>query len=276
MSDITQITQIGQSTVTFKPTTSILTKPSGFIGMFDYTLNPYGGCTFGCTYCYAAFFARTETLKQEWGRWVQVKENALDLLKKRRKRPLTGQTIYMSSVTDPYQPIEKELQLTRGILEELAMYHQPRLVIQTRSPLVTRDIDVLARFEQVQINMTVTTDDDEVRRVFEPTCPSNARRLEAVRRLHEAGLRTCITMTPLLPVRDPQQFAEAVVATGADRLVVQHFHDSERRFVAGTGKAALDLCHERNWTAETYERVVLIMRQTIPDLWEGQAGFAPM
>jgi DNA repair photolyase len=272
---MTSITHIGQSKVEFKPTSSILTKSSGYIGMFDYTLNPYSGCTFGCTYCYAAFFARTETLKQEWGQWVQVKENALDLLKKRRKRPLTGQTIYMSTVTDPYQPIEKELQLTRSILEELAMYHQPRLVIQTRSPLVTRDIDVLARFEQVQINMTVTTDDDAVRRVFEPMCPSNARRLEAVQRLHEAGLRTCITMTPLLPVRDPQQFAEQVRATGADRLVVQHFHDSDRRFVAGTGKAALDLCRERNWTTETYARVVMIMREMIPDLWEGQAGFAP-
>ncbi|MBX3083397.1 MAG: radical SAM protein [Anaerolineae bacterium] len=272
---MTTITQIGHSRVEFKPSKSILTRSSGYIGTFDYTLNPYGGCTFGCTYCYAAFFARTETLKAEWGNWVQVKENALDLLKKRR-RPLNGQTIYMSSVTDPYQPIEKELELTRAILEELAAYHQPRLVIQTRSPLVTRDIDVLTQFQHVQINMTVTTDDEAVRRVFEPTCPSNARRLEAVQRLHQAGLRTCITMTPLLPVRDPQQFAEAVLATGADKFVVQHFHASERRFVAGTGNAALDLFEERRWTAETYARVVMIMRQTLPDLWEGQAGFAPV
>jgi DNA repair photolyase len=267
---------IGHSSVEFKPTKSILTKSSGYIGAFDYTLNPYSGCTFGCTYCYAAFFARTDQLKTDWGNWVQVKDNALDLLKKRRRRPLTDQTIYMSSVTDPYQPIEKELQLTRALLEELATYHQPRLVIQTRSPLVTRDIDILSQFEHVQVNMTVTTDDEVVRRTFEPTCPSNARRLEAAQRLHQAGLRTCITMTPLLPVRDPHQFAEAVLATGADRFVAQHFHASERRFAAGTGQTALDLFRDRDWSPAAYQRTILIMRQLIPDLWEGQAGFAPV
>src|SRR5205807_557108 len=118
--------------------------------------NPYSGCTFGCNYCYAAFFANTETLKQNWGRWVQVKENALSLLIKRRKKPLIDKTIYMSSVTDPYQPIERDLKLTRALLEELLAYHQVHLVVQTRGSLVTRDIDLLQQFEYVQVNMTVT------------------------------------------------------------------------------------------------------------------------
>lgn len=78
-----------------------------------------------------------------WGKWVEVKENVLKLLVKKRKSPLIDKTIYFSSVTDPYQPIEKELELTRSILKELIDYHKVRLVIQTRSHLVERDIDLL-------------------------------------------------------------------------------------------------------------------------------------
>ena len=79
---------------------------------YDFTLNPYSGCSFGCTYCYAAFFSRDAEKRDAWGYWVNVKENAEALLKKRR-RSLDGKRIYMSSVTDPYQPIERELKLTR-------------------------------------------------------------------------------------------------------------------------------------------------------------------
>src|SRR4051794_8411490 len=122
-------TAIGQSSVDYKHVQGILTKPSGFADFFDYTLNPYSGCTFGCNYCYAAFFAKTDELKANWGKWVQVKENALDLLKKYRRKPLLDKNIYMSTVTDPYQPIEKEIGLTRAILEELLNYHEVRLVV---------------------------------------------------------------------------------------------------------------------------------------------------
>src|SRR5690606_39089742 len=107
----------------------ILTKASGFINGFDYTLNPYSGCTFGCTYCYAAFFSPDPDKQNDWGKWVEIKDNALELLYKKRKRPLIDKTIYISSVTDPYQPIEKQLGLTRAILSELLNYHQVRIVI---------------------------------------------------------------------------------------------------------------------------------------------------
>src|SRR5579864_4840688 len=152
--------------VEYRPAASILSRATGFIDAFDYTLNPYSGCGFGCTYCYAAFFATTRELQEEWGHWVQVKNNALELLKKKRRRPLIGVSIYMSSVTDPYQPIEKDLQLTRAILSELLDYHQVRLVVQTRGPLVTRDIDLLRQFKSVRVNMTITTDNEAVRRAF--------------------------------------------------------------------------------------------------------------
>src|SRR5258708_3165356 len=188
--------RIGQSNIEYRPARSILSEASGFIDAFDYTLNPDAGCSFGCTYCYGAFFARTQEQKENWGKWVEVKENALALLIKKRRKPLVDKTIYMSSVTDPYQPIEKDLELTRALLEELLAYHQVRLVVQTRGPLVTRDIDLLKQFPFAQVNMTITTDDDEVRRVFEPHCASTQRRLDAIGQIRDAGIQACVTMTP--------------------------------------------------------------------------------
>jgi DNA repair photolyase len=102
---------IGKTEVTYKNSASILTEAKGFMASYDYTLNPYSGCSFGCTYCYAAFFSRSEEQRKNWGYWVHVKENALQLLLKFRKKSLHEKTIYMSSVTDPYQPIERDLNL---------------------------------------------------------------------------------------------------------------------------------------------------------------------
>jgi DNA repair photolyase len=253
----------------------ILSKATGFIRAFDFTLNPYSGCAFACSYCYAAFFAPTQQLQDEWGKWVRVKENALELLRVRRKRPLLDRTLYVSSVTDPYQPVERQLELTRSILRELADYHQVTVVIQTRSPLVTRDLDVLRDFAYARVNMTVTTDDEAVRKAFEPLCPSNAQRLEAIAQVKAAGVDACVTMTPLLPVRDPVSFAEALRATGVEKYVIQNFHETKSRFVAGTGEAARALLRERGWDERYYAGVRDVLAATLPSLREGQAGFAP-
>lgn len=263
--------------VEYRQASSILTKPSGFIDAFDFTLNPYSGCTFGCSYCYAAFFARSDDLMENWGRWVQVKDNALDLLKKKRKRPLDGKVIYMSSVTDPYQPIERKLELTRGILEELVTYHPDvRLVVQTRGTLVTRDLDLLARFKHVRVNMTITTDDEGVRKAFEPTCPSIPQRLDAIRRVQESGVAACVTLTPLLPVKSPERLAAMLLETGVKRFVVQDFHAGKVRFAAGTGAEALRLASEMGWDAARYEETVAILRADLPEVREGKAGFVPV
>jgi DNA repair photolyase len=269
--------------ITHEPATAILGKATGFIKAFDYTLNPYNGCTFGCSYCYAAFFTPTQAQQDEWGKWVRVKSNALELLKKKRSRPLIDKAVYMSSVTDPYQPIERQLELTRAILQELLDYHQVRLVIQTRSPLVTRDLDLLQRFDsfgglrhQARVNMTITTDDDDVRKAFEPFCASTAQRLKAIQTVHEAGVDACITLTPLLPVRDTTQFAHDLYATGVRHFVIQNFHETKSRFVAGTGEAARALLRERGWGDVEYERVKAEMGTILPNLMEGQEGFRPM
>jgi DNA repair photolyase len=267
--------QIGPAEVLYTAARSILTESSGFIDAFDYTLNPYSGCTFGCSYCYAAAFVRDQERRNNWGQWVQVKENALELLRKLRKKPLEGTTIYLSSVTDPYQPIERELQLTRNLLEELAAFHQVRLVVQTRSPLVTRDLDLFARFPAVRVNMTVTTDDETVRKVFEPGCASLGRRLAAIAEVQRAGIPACITLTPLLPVADPAGFAERLKATGVTRFVTQYLHAERGQFVAGTRAAAVALCRERGWDEAAYRRVVAVLRAVLPHLDEGRDGFTP-
>jgi len=273
--NLTQKTQFGSTHVEFRKAAGILSHATGFIDAFDFTLNPYNGCGFGCTYCYAAFFATTRELQDNWGRWVQVKDNALELLKKKRRKPLIGVSIYMSSVTDPYQPIEKNLELTRAILAELVEYHQVRLVVQTRGPLVTRDVDLLRKFKAARVNMTVTTDSEEVRRAFEPYCASTQRRLDAIRQVREAGIETCITMTPLLPVADPEGFVRQLLATGAGRFVAQAFHPTKSRFVAGTGQAALAIAEKFDWTPARYEQVVNLLKSQLPNFYEGRPGFTP-
>lgn len=222
--------KMGQASIYYKKAGSILSPATGFMNTYDYTLNPYSGCAYGCTYCYAAFFARDNQSREQWGYWVNVKENALELLKKWRKKPLINKTIYMSSVTDPYQPIERKIELTRDILKEMIKYHNIRLVVQTRSPIATRDIDLFKQFKHIQINMTVTTDNEGVRKIFEPLCPSNKVRLDAITEINKAGVPSCITMTPLLPVENPHQFGKSLIATGIKNFIIQPFHQDRGKF----------------------------------------------
>ena len=254
---------------------------------YDYTLNPYAGCSFGCTYCYAAFFSHSTEKRDSWGRWIKVKENAVERLK-RRRGSLDGKLIYMSSVTDPYQPIERKLELTRDLLKVMARGQRPRLVVQTRSPDVVRDCDLLHHIEsnggRVQVNLTVTTDDEDVRRTFEPYCPDNRTRLRAARELRSAGVDTCITMTPLLLVRDAGKFADALLETEVKKFIAQPFHFQRGKFVASTRDAALALIAEklsndpRNFRSaylDHYQRVRHVLAGRLPSLGEGKDGFRP-
>ena len=279
---------IGETTICYAPAREILTRATGFMDAYDFTLNPYSGCSFGCTYCYAAFFSRDVARRDSWGYWVDVKENAVELMAKRKTESLDGKLIYMSSVTDPYQPVERQLKLARGILEILAERHKPKLVVQTRSPTVVRDCDLFRKIEanggRVQVNMTVTTDDEDIRRTFEPFCPSNMVRLQAIGEVQKEGLDTCITMTPLLMVTSPYAFADALVETGVQKFIAQPFHFQRGKFLAGTREKAFDLmaeklgCHRETFRAEYlehYRMVFGVLRDTLPELGEGKDGFSP-
>ena len=256
---------------------------------YDYTPNPYTGCSFGCTYCYAAFFSRDVEKRDNWGYWVSIKENAVELLEKRKPGALDGKLIYMSSVTDPYQPVERQLELTRGLLGTMAERgDKPKLVVQTRSPDVVRDWDLFRRIERnggrVQVNMTVTTDDEDIRRTFEPFCPSNPARLRAIGEVRAAGVDTCITMTPLLLVSSPYAFADSLNETGVEKFIAQPFHFQRGKFLAGTRDKAFDLMAEKlgcdrasfkDEYLEHYRMVFDVLRDTLPELGEGKAGFEP-
>ena len=281
--------RIGDVAVSYNPTREILTRATGFMDAYDFTLNPYSGCSFGCTYCYAAFFSGSKEKRDDWGLWVQVKENVIELLAKRPPGSLDGKLIYMSSVTDPYQPIERTLNLTRGLLEIMAERHRPKLVIQTRSPDVVRDCDLFRRIEEkggrVQVNMTVTTDDEDVRRTFEPYCPSNPVRLSAISEVQAEGVEACITMTPILYVSRSHAFADSPYWKPASRNSSSSpFTFSAVKFVAATRERALDLMAEkldcdrasfRERYMEHYEMVHAVLDEKLPELGEGKDGFKP-
>ena len=280
--------RMGRVEVSSKPAREILMRATGFMDEYDFTLNPYSGCAFGCSYCYAAFFSRSAERRDTWGQWVEVKENAVELIRRRKIGKLDGKCIYMSSVTDPYQPIERTVGLTRGVLQVLADRHAPKLVVQTRSPDVVRDCDLFQQIEEqggrVRVNMTVTTDDEDVRRTFEPSCPSNALRLEAVTALRNAGIDVGVTMTPLLLVSDAEAFAQSLLATGAEHFIAQPFHFARGKFVASTREGALALMAEKlgcevatfqSRYLDHYHAVFEVLRKALPELGEGKDGFAP-
>ena len=288
---------LGDTAVMYVPAREILTKATGFMDAYDFTLNPYSGCSFGCTYCYAAFFSRDIQKRDTWGKWVIVKENAAELVRNRKPGTLDGKRIYLSSVTDPYQPVERQLGLTRGILQAMAdRGDKPKLVVQTRSPDVVRDCDLYRRIEEnggrVQVNMTVTTDDEDIRRTFEPFCPSNPTRLEAIKEVQAQGVDTCITMTPLLLVTSPYAFADSLIETGVQKFIAQPFHFKQGKFLAGTRDGAHELMAEKlgcsvaalkNEKGEYLERYReffdifndRLLEENLAPLGEGKSGFEP-
>jgi len=254
---------------------SILSPATGFIlrGGFDWTCNPYIGCTFGCRYCYAMFLPQNRRPREEWGRWFQAKANAVELARRQAPRA-AGQSVYMASVTDPYQPVERALRLTRGILEAL-LPHQPRLVVQTRGPLVTRDADLLAQFESVRVNVSIPTDDDEIRQAFEPKAPPLEARWRAVGELKARGIPIGLCLTPLLPVADPAAFAAKVARAEADVVVVQEFHDAPRGWGADTSDEAVAMARRVDPEGDRYALMLRSLRDRGVDYHEGEAGFFP-
>ena len=171
---------------------------------FRYSVNPYRGCAHGCSYCYARptheFFGLSAGLDFETK--VFVKERAPELFRDFLSRPnWKPQPIAFSGVTDPYQPIERKLRLTRGCLEVAAEFHQP-VGIVTKNALVTRDIEVLqelARHRQVHVALSLTTLDEKLARSMEPRTSSPQARLRAIEQLSKAGIPTLAMVAPVIP-----------------------------------------------------------------------------
>lgn len=164
----------------------------------DYCINPYNGCFHGCVYCYARFMKRFTGHTEEWGEFVDVKINALEILNKEMvKNPKIG-TILLGSVTDAYQPVEKKYKITRGILEILLKHNFP-ISILTKSDLVLRDIDLLRQFSDCEVGITVTTLNDDISRNFEIRASLPKFRIRALEIIHNAGIKTYAFIGPILP-----------------------------------------------------------------------------
>ncbi|WP_134684119.1 SPL family radical SAM protein [Brevibacillus migulae] len=184
----------------------ILTEAKGYLDIgFTHSLNPYSGCAFSCKYCYVREMPIQTFKDVPWGEWLDVKTNAAEnyrneIVKLRRKNKPVN--IFMSSATDPYQPIERNANLTRGILQEMVENPPDFLQIQTRSPLITRDIDLLQKLQEkcgVLVSMTVETDREDIKRIFAPYAPGIALRIKALKTVHEAGITTQASISPVLP-----------------------------------------------------------------------------
>jgi len=165
--------------------------------IYDYVINPYVGCQHACTYCYARFMKKFSGHSEPWGEFVDVKINAADLLQIEINRKRKG-VVWVSGVCDPYQPLEEKYMLTRRCLEILTQNSWP-VVIQTRSPLVLRDMDILKKAVNMEVGFSITTADDSIRELFEPHAPSITDRLRALEELHNSGIRTYAMIAPLLP-----------------------------------------------------------------------------
>jgi DNA repair photolyase len=135
--------------------------------------------------------------KEPWGEFVDVKINAPALLKHEIDKKQLGR-VWVSGVCDPYQPLESKYGLTRECLEILVEYGWP-ITIQTKSPLVLRDLDLLKRGDKIEVGLSVTTADDQIRKLFEPGGPSIRERTKALEELRLAGIRTFAMIAPILP-----------------------------------------------------------------------------
>lgn len=265
-----------------KSTIRLLNPASGYLTGYSYTLNPYSGCVFGCSYCYVRRMPIALFRNEPWGEWVDSKPLDVAQFRKEWHKALTkgDVTVFMSSATDPYQPAEYKEQVTRRILEVMAEAPPSFVLVQTRSSLVERDIDLLQRLgKHVRVSMTVETDLESVRKELTPAAPPIAARLRAIRTLREAGIAVQAAVSPLLPCSEafPSLLADTVT-----RVVVDDFFRGDGS--GGKRSAQLKMAERYNalghgalYTPETADRFVQELKRQMPEgaVFFGQAGFMP-
>jgi DNA repair photolyase len=193
-------------------------------GLGDYSLNCYTGCAHACAYCYARFMQRFHPHDEPWGAFVDVKVNAVEVLKRQLRRVKPG-NVFVSSACDGWQPIEAQWRLTRRCCELLLEYGF-ELHVLTKSTLVLRDMDVFAG-HPVEVGVTVTTLDERLKELWEPGTASVEERFGVIEAAQKAGLRTSIMFGPLLPLlSDSQEAIEALLDRAAALDVDQIWIDA--------------------------------------------------
>ncbi|MDW7727928.1 MAG: radical SAM protein [Candidatus Methanoperedens sp.] len=207
--------------------------PSKLPGL-DYALNPYRGCAHACIYCYAPSVLRWDEGK--WGEIVEVKVNLPRILSKTLRTSKKG-VVGLGTVTDPYQPAEEKYEITRRCLELLKMHEFP-VCIQTKSSLVLRDIDMLRKFSNIEVGITLTSHDDRVREKLEPGASPVGERLQTLHELRENGIDTWVFLGPLMPhITDIEGLVDAVSGVKPKYVIVDRLRikkgmwENMRRFV---------------------------------------------
>jgi len=189
----------------------------------DYSLNPYRGCEHNCCYCYVPNVLRID--RSNWGLFVDVKTNIPVILSKELKKKKKG-VVGLSTVTDPYQPIEKKYRLTRYCLEQLLKKEFP-VHIQTKSDLVLRDIDIISKFSKVEVMFSIGTLNDSERKNLEPNSSSIQNRLNAMKKLSDSGIKTSVFFGPIYPsikIKEIPNYIDIFLEHGASEIMVDKFN----------------------------------------------------
>jgi DNA repair photolyase len=245
------------------PTRSIISRNDSPDIPFSQSINPYKGCEHGCIYCYArpshAYLNLSPGLDFETK--IFYKDRGPELLEQELRRPsYRPQAITLGANTDPYQPAERGLKITRGLLEVLNRFNHPVSII-TKSTLVTRDADILAEMAQknlVAVMVTITTLNNELKRTLEPRAPAGSQRLKAIETLTKAGVPVGVMTAPIIPVVNDAEM----------ETILEKAHDAG---AAGAGYVLLRLPYElkdlfREWLTEHYplkaEHVMSIINQS--------------
>jgi DNA repair photolyase len=189
---------------------------------FTWTINPYRGCEFACKYCYARYTHEFMEMRDgiEFEQKIFVKQHAAELLRQEVRQVKRGEEIAIGTATDPYQPAERRFEVTRAILEEFSEHRGLEIGIVTKSNLVLRDLNLLRRVgekNRLFVNLTITTLNADLARILEPRAPRPDLRMEAMRKLNEAGVNAGVICAPVLPgITDSPRDLEALVRAVAE------------------------------------------------------------
>ena len=189
----------------------------------DYSLNPYRGCQHNCCYCYVPNVLRIK--REDWGSFVNVKTNIPIVLSKELRKKKPG-IVALSTVTDPYQQVEKKYKLTRYCLEQLLRHNFP-VHIQTKSNLVTRDIDLITKFSDVEVMFSIGTLNDSERKLLEPYSMPIQNRLDAMKEISDTGIKTSVFFGPIYPTIKREKIPEIInifIENGAKEIMVDTFN----------------------------------------------------
>jgi DNA repair photolyase len=185
----------------------------------DYSLNPYRGCQHKCVYCYVPNVLKIK--RNEWGSFVIIKKNIPVILSKELRIKKPG-IVAISTVTDPYQPVERKYKLTRYCLEQLLIHDFP-VCIQTKSDLILRDTDLISKFSNPEIIFTIATLNDFERNLLEPNAPSINRRIDALKKFSDIGIKTTVFFGPVYPtikIKNLPEIINVFIENGATEIMI--------------------------------------------------------